>query len=204
MNSRDHSRGLGAAVLIGGNSSRMGVPKSLLRANGTGVLAKLVAAAGRVAGDVVLVGEAPVPPELCGMERLADAPGVEGPLGGVLAAFRWRRRPWMILSCDLPLMTAQALRWLASHATTNAMAVMPHRETPDTPEPLAALYLPAAASVIEQRAREGERSLRRIFAGAGLASPRIPSQFRRAFRNVNTPDEWREVLKEIETHAVSA
>jgi len=182
-----------AAVLIGGRSSRMGSPKTLLRAGGESVLERIVAAAGEVSREVVLVGEAPLPAgELSAMQRIQDAPGVEGPLGGLLAALRSRpRTTWIVLSCDAPLLSADALRWLLAQAKPGVIAVVPHLDSPESPEPLIALYTPRARSVMEQAARAGERSLRRILAGQKIHSPRVPENLRKAFANVNTPDEWR-------------
>jgi molybdopterin-guanine dinucleotide biosynthesis protein A len=186
-----------AAILIGGQSSRMGFPKSLLRNGEESILVRIVAAANQVAREVVLVGEAPLPTAVAGVARLDDIPGVQGPLGGVLAACRRQpERAWIILSCDLPFMSAAALRWLLSFRNDKTPAVMPHLETPDMPEPLAALYLPAAGPVLENAAQRGERSLLRILVPGSVVSPKPPRHLRKAFRNVNTPEAWLEVLKE--------
>ena len=185
-----------AAVLIGGQSSRMGYPKSLLRAGGEFVLERIVAAAGEVSREVVLVGEAPLPAgELATLRRIQDAPDVEGPLGGLLAALRWRPRAnWIVISCDAPFLSADALRWLLAQAKPGAIAVLPHLDSPETPEPLIALYTPKARSVFEQATRAGERSLRRIMVGKRIHSPRVPENLRKAFVNINTPEEWRAAL----------
>jgi molybdopterin-guanine dinucleotide biosynthesis protein A len=178
----------------------MGFSKSLLRAGSGFVLERIVAAAGEVSREVVLVGEAPLPPgELSAMRRIQDAPGVEGPLGGLLAALRWRPRArWILISCDAPFLSADALRWLLAQAKPGAIAVVPHLDAPETPEPLIALYTPRARSLMEQAARAGERSIRRILARKRIHSPRVPEDLRKAFANVNTPEEWRAALAEIE------
>ena len=189
-----------AAVLIGGRSSRMGFSKTLLRAGGGFVLERIVAAAGEVSREVVLVGEAPLPAgELSAMRRIQDVPGVEGPLGGLLAALRWRPRTrWIVLSCDAPFLSADALRWLLARAKPGDIAVVPHLDAPDRPEPLIALYTPRARSLMEPAARAGERSLRRILAGMRIHSPRVPEKLRKAFTNVNTPEEWRAAQRKSE------
>jgi molybdopterin-guanine dinucleotide biosynthesis protein A len=174
----------------------MGFPKSLLQADGKFVLERIVAAAREVAREVVLAGDAPLPAGAPGaMPRIRDVPGIEGPLGGLLAALRLHPRSrWLAMSCDAPFLSAEALRWLAAQAKPGAIAVLPHLDSPDAPEPLIALYMPRARSVFEQAARAGERSLRRIMAGQRIHSPRVPEHFRKAFVNVNTPGEWRAAL----------
>jgi molybdopterin-guanine dinucleotide biosynthesis protein A len=188
-----------AAVLIGGRSSRMGFSKTLLRAGGGFVLERIVAAAGEVSREVVLVGEAPLPAgELSAMRRIQDVPGVEGPLGGLLAALRWRPRTrWLVISCDAPFLSADALRWLLAQAKPADIAVVPHLDAPERPEPLIALYTPRARSLMEPAARAGERSIRQILAGMKIHSPRVPEKFRKAFTNVNTPEEWRAASREV-------
>ena len=174
--------------------------KRLLRAGGEFVLERIVAAAGEVSREVVLVGEAPLPAgELSAMQRIQDAPGVEGPLGGLLAALRSRPRTrWIVISCDAPFLSADALRWLLAQAKPGVIAVLPHLDSPETPEPLIALYTPRARSVMEQAARAGERVVRRILAGKKIHSPRVPEHLRKAFANINTPEEWRDASTEIE------
>jgi molybdopterin-guanine dinucleotide biosynthesis protein A len=175
----------------------MGFSKSLLRVGGEFVLERIVAAAGEVSREVVLVGEAPLPAgELTMMRRIQDAPGVEGPLGGLLAALRWRPRTrWIVISCDAPFLSADALRWLLAQEKPADIAVVPHLDAPERPEPLIALYTPRARSLMEPAARAGEQSIRRILAGMKIHSPRVPEKFRKAFENVNTPEEWRAALK---------
>jgi molybdopterin-guanine dinucleotide biosynthesis protein A len=178
----------------------MGFSKSLLRAGGEFVLERIVAAAGEVSREVVLVGEAPLPAgTLARMPRIQDVPGVGGPVGGLLAALR--RHPtgrWLAISCDAPFLSAGALRWLLAQERPGVIAVLPHLDAPERPEPLIALYTPQARSVLERAARAGERSLRRIMKGKRIHSPRVPENLREAFANINTPDEWRAALAEIE------
>ncbi len=183
-----------AAVLIGGRSSRMGAPKSMLNSGDRYLLEGIVSAVREAGARATLVGKAPVPPSLSSLPMLTDAKGVEGPLGGVLAALRTESSVWFVLSCDLPFVTVEALRWLAAQRTTDCIAVAPWVESPDMPEPLLALYAPGALARLEEAAERGERSLRRILLGERIVSPRVPDPLRRAWTNVNTPGEWSVVL----------
>lgn len=187
--------GCSVAVLIGGKSSRMGWPKSMAAIQGEHVLERIVKVARTISLQVVLAGDGPVPEPLSGTALLTDAPGVEGPLGGVLSAFR--RKPderWIILACDLPLVTPDAVRWLLAQAGPDTIAVLPHLDDPNLKEPLFALYEPAAGVVLEEGARKGERSICRILVGEDVASPRVPGELRSAWMNVNTPEEWKAAL----------
>jgi len=101
------------------------------------------------------------------------------------------------MSCDVPFLSADALRWLLAQAKPGALAVLPHLDAPEMPEPLIALYTPLARRLLEAEACAGERSIRRILAGK-IHSPRVPEELGKAFTNVNTPEEWRAALAEIE------
>ena len=103
-----------------------------------------------------------------------------------------------MISCDAPFLSAGALRWLLAQAKPRDIAVVPHLDSPERPEPLIALYAPRARSLMEPAARAGERSVRRILAEMKIHSPRVPEHLRKAFANVNTPEEWRAVQSKSE------
>ena len=191
------SEAVNAAILIGGKSSRMGCPKSLLEFGRLSLLEKIAAAADEVASEVVLVGDGPVPAVLAGKKRLPDVPGIAGPLAGILAAFRWRPgAAWIVLSCDLPFVSGDALRWLLEQRRPDCLGVLPCLDSPETPEPLLAVYAPSARTAIEEAARRGERSIRRILSREAVLTPKVPKHLRRAWTNVNTPQEWKAALEE--------
>jgi len=191
------SEAVHAAILIGGKSSRMGSPKSLLEFGRLSLLEKIAAAANEVASDVVLIGDGPAPAALAGKKRLPDVPGVGGPLAGILAAFRWRPgAAWIVLSCDLPFVSGDALRWLLEQRRPDCLGVLPCLDSPETPEPLLAVYSPSARAALEEAALRGERSVRRILSREAILSPRVPEHLRRAWTNVNTPEEWKAALQE--------
>jgi len=185
-----------AAILIGGKSARMGEPKALLRFEGEPLLARIVRTAEAVAEEVVLVGRAEVPPELADLPRLEDAPGVSGPVAGLLAAMR--RRPdarWLALACDMPFARPEAAQWLLDQCGPARWAVAPHCDDVARPEPLFAVYDPPAAVLLEAGARAGERSIQRILSAPRLFSPRVPESLCDAWTNVNTPEAWREATQ---------
>jgi len=195
---RDHrALPLCAVVLIGGRSSRLGRPKSMLEMNGRFVLEGIVGAVRGVVDEVVLAGSGEIPARLSGMGMLPDVVGVEGPMAGMLAAFR--RRPearWLVLACDLPLMSSEAAAWLVGHSAVGVDAVMPYLDRPDEGEPLFALYEPSAAVILERAARGGERSMQRALKGNRVVRPRVPVSLRESWRNVNTLQEWATVERQ--------
>lgn len=183
-----------AAILVGGESSRMGRSKSLLQVKGRFVLEQIVAQAGAVADRVVLVGGGEIPASLSSVPRLPDAPDMDGPVAGMLSAFRWQPEArWIILACDLPLVSREALAWLAGRSAPGIDAVLPHVDDPNLQEPLFALYEPAVGVFLERGACAGRRAIHRAIEGARIVSPEIPAHLRPAWTNTNTPAELRRV-----------
>ncbi len=180
-----------AAVLIGGRSSRMGRPKHLLELAGVTLVERAVAAAQPHADRVLLAGAGDVPASLGALDHLPDAPGVDGPMAGVLAALRWQPAArWLVLACDLPEVSPDAVAWLLRQARPGADAVMPAATEQAACEPLLAVYEPTARWHLELAAAAADFSLHRALDAGRVLRPRPPAALATAWTNVNTPQEW--------------
>lgn len=180
-----------ALLLVGGQSRRMGRPKSLLEVKGTTVLERLVAAVEPHAGRILLSGAGPVPDALVRLDRLPDIPGAQGPLAGILSAMRWHPGArWIILACDLPLVEPAAVQWLLTHRHPGLDAICPCLTEDSTGEPLFAIYEPCCRSRLEHAMLKAQWSLRRTLVGDRVLKPVVPQALRHAWTNANTPEEW--------------
>lgn len=180
------ARPLLGGVLVGGASTRMGRPKHLARVGGRSLLQRVADALSRHGKGVVLLGEAPRPASHL---RLPDAPGVAGPLAGILAALRSQpTAAWLIAACDMPALTPQALAWVLSHRRPGVWAVIP-RDAQGHLEPLAALWEPQAAPLLEDLLLRGEVAPRLVAPHPKVLTPPLPPDLAPAFANVNTPGE---------------
>jgi len=180
------ARPLLGGVLVGGASSRMGRPKHLAKLGGQTLLERAWHAVAAHGSKVVLLGQAR------GTARrpwLPDAPGVSGPLAGILAAQRWHpAAAWLITACDMPALGAEALAWVLAQRRPGRWAVIPAH--PDGRlEPLAAVWEPQAAPLLEDLVLRGEPAPRLAARHPKVATPPLPAELREAFRNVNTPAE---------------
>ncbi len=180
-----------AGLLVGGESSRMGSPKPLMRFGGS-TLGEIAAQALRGAlGDteVVLLGTGPVPESLQDLTRLPDPPGLKGPVAGLLAAHRWApRAAWILAACDHPWLTSADIQWLVELRRPGAWAIVP-RQPDGHPCPTLALYEPQALEVLERSiVAHGAASVR---IAELLDHPRtiICPTLSRGLINVNTLDE---------------
>jgi molybdopterin-guanine dinucleotide biosynthesis protein A len=180
---------INGVVLIGGQSRRMGQPKQTLAFGGSTLGETVVRALQPHVARVVLAGSGPVPEPLEMLLRLADPPGVAGPMAGVLTAMRWSPdSAWIVAACDMPQISAAAVRWLSEHRRPDTWAVLPRSPAGEV-EALLAVYEPQARPLIEALVTEGRWGLRHLATHERVSCPMIPAELAEAWINVNTPGE---------------
>jgi molybdopterin-guanine dinucleotide biosynthesis protein A len=186
-------------VLAGGLSQRMQTDKGRLRYGPTGREQREVAAAllAEVCQDVFVSCRAEQAAELpAGLQPLPDTFLGLGPLGGILSALRFDpNAAWLVLACDLPFMTADALRQLVAGRQASRLATAFRSPSNDFPEPLITIFEPRAYPELLR------------FLGLGYSCPRkmlinsdvevLPSPTGDVLRNVNTPAEREAAQREL-------
>lgn len=182
---------LGALILSGGASSRMGLDKGQLDWSGQRAVdrvAELARAAG--AGLVMTVG-----PTDYGLAFVVDDPPMAGPVGGVLAGAGALRRASfdraLVLAVDAPTLLLDDLAPLLR-------AEPPGAAFEGFPLPLIVdlAALPAEA--------EAGWSLRRLVERAGLARPTCPAASQARLRGANTLEERDALLAALNPSAPEA
>ncbi|HEV2819098.1 MAG TPA: NTP transferase domain-containing protein [Solirubrobacteraceae bacterium] len=153
------------AILAGGRSRRMGVPKATLELGGRALARRAVdaaVAAGLEAAVVTPPGVAlPVLPR--GVALWHEPAGEAHPARGLVAALEACGGPVVALACDLPLVPPQLLGWLA---TCEGTAVPSFG---GVAQPLLARWDLSALPVL-RAALEGGGSLRAAAVAAGANS----------------------------------
>jgi molybdopterin-guanine dinucleotide biosynthesis protein A len=118
---------LGAIVLAGGRSSRMGAPKALLDWHGGTLVRRITGILQRLADPVVVVhSDGQELPPLPGVERAVDRVSDRGPLEGIAAGLRALagRCPAVFVSgTDLPLLHPDLVLALATGRGGHDVAV---------------------------------------------------------------------------------
>jgi molybdopterin-guanine dinucleotide biosynthesis protein A len=180
---------LNAAILIGGASARMGSPKHLLCSSGRTWLDQTISVVSPRVQRVALVGRGELPAWSSNLARMDDAVGMRGPLAGIIAALRHDRgAAWLVVACDLPRLSDDALNWLIAQRRADLRAVIPALAD-GRPEPLLAIYEPAALELLESLAADGIDAPREAATRPGVLIPIPPVELHAAWTNVNTPDE---------------
>lgn len=171
---------LGAIILAGGRSSRMGCDKALLSWNGQRAIDRIADLARSAGAGAVLVSGRDY-----GLPFISDPEPECGPAAGVIttaAAMQGVTRI-LVLAVDAPTLTPADIRLLINAAPPGAVF-------DDQPMPM---LVDRAALV----ACDGARSLRQIVETCGLARLPLPAPLRARVRGANTPVEARKLRIEL-------
>jgi molybdopterin-guanine dinucleotide biosynthesis protein A len=195
---------LGAIVLAGGRSSRMGAEKAMLEWHGSTMLRRVSGILQRVAEPVVVVhADRQTLPDLPEVERVADARAGRGPLEGIAAGMRavqGRCEAVFVSATDVPMLHPDFVRALAAALDGHDVAVP---VADGRAHPLEAVYRLSLLPRVERLLADGQ-----LRAMALLDGPRVRRLEGdelvepRSLRNVNTPEQYREALAEPEPEVV--
>lgn len=109
-----------------------------------------------------------------------------GPLAGIVAAMSLRPdADWLVLACDLPRLDLATLRHLIASNRPDEMFLAYRSEFDGLPEPLCALYAPAALPLLRDTEFRCPCKVL-IRHDCRLLDPVTP----RALDNANTPEDW--------------
>ena len=180
-----------ACILIGGRSSRMGQPKHLIQdSDGTTWLEKAVATVRPYVTGIVLSGRGEVSRNLSDLPRLPDIPSVAGPLNGILSAGRWQPHlSWLLMACDMPCISGEAIGWLLQDRTFGCWGKVPQIPGRKYPEPLFAWYDFRSVGLFEKQLLTGNLRIGEIAAHEKISTPAVPQRLLLDWQNVNTPEQ---------------
>jgi len=180
---------LAAAVLIGGRSARMGRPKHLLPVDGKSLIERTVALVAEVVPRVVIAGAGTLPDSLEMLPRMADERPDAGPLAGIVSAMQaLPGHALLVLSCDLPRMSAAALRWLVAERVIHCLATVP-RGSDREYHCLAAIYEPHAITALVEMLDRGMGPIA-LLQSPDVHPPRVPAELEHCFADTDSPEEW--------------
>ena len=176
-------------VLVGGESRRMGEPKWALDYAGEPQAHRTVRLLGAVCERVILsVRPGPRDPGLPAGPVVEDAPGVRGPSAGILAALAAHpEAAFLVAAVDLPLLDAATLAALVAARDPSRVATAFRSSTDGLPEPLCAVWEPAAYGPLLAAARAGTACPRRFLLASDAALLDLANPH--ALDNANTPAE---------------
>jgi molybdopterin-guanine dinucleotide biosynthesis protein A len=176
-------------VLAGGYSKRMGTDKGLINYHGK-PQREYVADLLQPCCESVFIS--------CRADQLADIPppyqGLPdsfldlGPFGAILSAFRAHpHAAWLVLACDLPLLDAATLQYLAQHRNPARLATAFQSPDNEFPEPLITIWEPKSYPTLLQFLAQGYACPRKVLINTDTQLLQAPDP--RVLTNVNSPEE---------------
>lgn len=173
------------AILIGGDSSRMGTDKATLPVDGV-AMAQRVSSAAKEAGasEILLIGG----PQkratgIDGVWKKDSFPG-EGPLGGVITALKSASHDMVVvLSCDMPFITSSVIASLVP-PLHDAQATVGRTDRLNWM--CAAWSKSECLTTLQSVWKRNERAIHRAAVLLDVVEVPVPAV---AVRNVNTPEE---------------
>jgi molybdenum cofactor guanylyltransferase len=179
-------------LVAGGLATRLGgVPKGLLRTGGEPVVARTLRLFSGLFEAALVVANDPALYRPFGAPVVRDALAGKGAPGGLHAALAAAGTRWIFtVGCDMPLLAAEPIAWLAARRDAPAVAVVWRGRL----EPLHAFWSRECLPTVERMLRQGDPSMWKI-ATACDARFVAEEEWRavdpegRAFENANTAED---------------
>jgi len=129
-------------------------------------------------------------PTRAGLPQIVDRqPGI-GPIAGIAAALLAHpKAAWLVVACDLPFLNESTLRHLIEHRDSSKLASAYRSSHDGLPEPLCAIWEPAAREPLLAHLAAGKQCPRKLLINADTLLLDLPDS--RALDNVNTADEFK-------------
>jgi len=177
-------------VLSGGKSRRMGSDKALLRRDGRSQLQRAVSLLEDHVAEVFVSARADQAddPERAQFAQIVDRYENMGPVAGILSAMDNKADvSWLVMACDLPNVDAQTIEYLLENLSV-AHPVTAYMSSYDQlPEPLCAIYRPAARQIIDNFVADGLICPRKMLINSATHLLVQPNPA--ALHNVNSPED---------------
>ncbi len=186
--------GVVGAVLVGGESRRMGMDKARLKFRGRSVVVNLAELLGGRLSEVWTIGRRVVGVGLprCVGWHVDLRPG-RGPLGGIATALCVAAtkgpRPVLVVACDMAALAGEAVDLLLEKRKPAQGATALRDPDSGRVQPLAAVYEPAALPEIQKALAAGRLSATEILTALRAHLVEVPAEIAEQLANVNTPED---------------
>ena len=178
-----------AYILIGGQNQRFGSQKWKVQIEGKPILDHLWEKCSDFGSRWVVGKDRPVE-----MDKpfIVDKLNLRSPFNGLYTALHHTQSEWnLILSCDLPLLTATVIEQLWRKKHNNSYGVIP--KTNKGLEPLAGFYNRRSISLLNSRLENENYNLQTLIENENFTIVTMDSD-KDTFFNMNTADDYETVV----------
>ena len=183
-----------AGILIGGKSKRFGQDKASLQFGNCTLLERIYFVLKEVVDGIWIIGNKntifDLPSEIFINDTVINA----GPMGGLLTALKNNHRPTLLLSCDMPFINQNHVKYLLDHYDSYLAATVAVSEKGI--EPLFAIYQPHLIPLLEELISGGNFALYKIFnhKTAKFVDFSKAGYDSNTFFNINTLSDYKKAL----------
>lgn len=185
-----------ALLLCGGQSRRMGSPKSFLPYEGSNFVEHRLASLRQLFQEVLLVANNPGDYDALEVGVVKDIIPQRGPLVGILSGLLVSRFDYaFVIACDMPLVDNRLIRQLCAARKNGADVVILKHESGI--EPLLGVYSRKLVPSLEEYIFSGKAKAQDFLSGLNctlyeheLVQSKLPPYF-----NVNTPQDYALLLE---------
>ncbi len=178
-------------ILAGGTSSRMRRDKAALVYRGMTQLDRAFELVSHHVAKVFVSARSSqsAEPTRANKPLIIDSVAGEGPIVGIRSALAaYPEAAWLVLACDLPFLSDSVLEQLLAERDPAALATAFRSAHDGLPEPLCAVWEPAAAAALSVYQNGGGHCPRKFLIRH--TTRLLEASDRRALDNVNTPEEY--------------
>ncbi len=193
-----------AAILSGGENTRIPVLKGFLEVGGRTILARSLEMLKKLFRGVVISTNMPERYFSFGVPLIGDIRDERGPMTGILSLLAATGdESVFIVACDMPYINKELIRYIVdcskrhgARSKVQADAVMPVFR--GRPEPLLGIYSRSAIMVLEEEVRKGKRGIQETLTKLNVLY--IPDEEVRridpeglSFVNINTLNDYERI-----------
>ena len=191
---------IGAVILAGGRSKRIGRDKALITIDNLPLIEILLNRLKKVFNDIIIIGEKKPDYLKFGLRVFEDVVKGCGPLGGIhsgLANSKWEQN--FFFACDMPFVNVELVRYMSGLAS-GFDVVIPQMGR--KLEPLHCVYSKACLTPIEKQLKKGDRKIINFFPDVNVRYieekeiKKFDPEFL-SFYNINTPEDYRYALEKV-------
>lgn len=178
-------------ILAGGKSSRMGTDKGFLILNNKSFVQYSIDALKPLVSKIIIVSDNPEY-DVFGYKRITDAIKNAGPVSGIYSGLQTSKTEYnLVLSCDIPLITSEALKKLIDAIDDTSEIIQ--AESYGKSMPLVAIYKKSIAGVFHKFLKEDERRLRVAIKSCQFKNVVLDKALENTTMNINTKEEFKQI-----------
>ena len=183
----------GIYILCGGNSSRMGKDKATFKLNEKTFLEHIRVNLHLKKNDVILVSDK-LAHRLDGYHTIKDVDENCGPLGGIVSALNHSTKKMnLILSCDIPFIDYESLKFIENNINLNAHVNIPVVD--GRLMPLIGFYSKESLGVFQNQLKNKILKLLLALDKSEVNKITIPTHLHKNFSNINSLEDLKKMTQ---------